>query len=64
MANQPSRRPFRLRELLLSQKLLWLIAWLLGIATVLSVTGTGHALRVVYHDGRRGRGAGGGIARL
>ncbi|AWY20732.1 ATP-binding cassette domain-containing protein [Moraxella bovis] len=39
MANQPSRRPFRLRELLLSQKLLWLIAWLLGIATVLSVLG-------------------------
>lgn len=30
---------FRLRDLLLSQKLLWLVAWLLGIATVLSVLG-------------------------
>ncbi|WII94420.1 ATP-binding cassette domain-containing protein [Moraxella haemolytica] len=30
---------FRLRQLLLSQKLLWGIAWLLGIATVLSVLG-------------------------
>ncbi|MCL1622865.1 ATP-binding cassette domain-containing protein [Moraxella sp. Tifton1] len=30
---------FRLRELFLSQKFLWLIAWLLGVATVLSVLG-------------------------
>ncbi|MDO4441911.1 MAG: ATP-binding cassette domain-containing protein [Moraxella sp.] len=30
---------FRLRQLLLSQKLVWCIAWLLGIATVLSVLG-------------------------
>lgn len=34
-----NNRQFRLRELLSNQKLLWCIAWLLGIATVLSVLG-------------------------
>lgn len=34
-----NNRRFRLRELLSNQKLLWCIAWLLGIATVLSVLG-------------------------
>lgn len=37
--NRQFRLKFRLRDLLLSQKFLWLIAWLLGIATVLSVLG-------------------------
>lgn len=40
MANQSNNnRPFRLRDLLFSQKFLWFIAWLLGITTVLSVLG-------------------------